>query len=84
MIELWYKLEKNVDKIMYEIEWIKEKADIYWYRMVDWWYDWNTVKQRFDRWYNFHKEKWDKIERYKSSVLRFLDPNSKMKWKQKK
>lgn len=84
MIELWYKLPANRDSILEDIQWLKDKAEIYWYRMVDWWYNWNLIKQKFDAWSEWHKEKKDKIDWYKNSVLRFLNPNNQLKWKQKK
>ena len=84
MIELWYVIELDKNKLLENIEWIREKADIYWYRLVDWSYDWNSVRQKFDRWYERHKGKKESIDNYKNSVITFLNPNKTYKWKQKK
>lgn len=85
MIDMWYSLEKDRDIIIKEIERIKEKADVYWYRMIDWSYDWNTIRQKFDKRSIWHKAKKDKIDNYKLSVITFLSPSEYKKWtKQKK
>lgn len=85
MIDMWYSLEKDRDIIIKDIERVKEKADVYWYRMIDWSYDWNTIRQKFDKWSMRHKAKKDKIDNYKLSVITFLSPSEYKKWtKQKK
>lgn len=85
MIEMWYSLEKDRKVIIKDIERVKEKADVYWYRLIDWSYDWNTIRQKFDRRAERHKAKKDKIDNYKNSVITFLSPSEYKKWtKQKK
>lgn len=85
MIELGYKIEKDRSSVLSNIERVKDKAEIYWYRMIDWNYDWNTLRQKFDRWKEWHIAKKDKIDNYKNSVITFLAPSDFKKWwKQKK
>jgi hypothetical protein len=85
MIEMWYWIEKNKSSVLSNIERVKDKADIYWYRMIDWNYDRNTLRQKFDRRKEWHIAKKDKIDNYKNSVITFLAPSDYKKWwKQKK
>ena len=84
MIMLWYEIENSSKAIKWFIDWMMEKADVYWYRTESWWYAYWEMRSKFDRRYEYHKENWTSIKTYRTSVLQFLDPNKKIKWKQRK
>ena len=84
MVDLWYNVEYDRVKLIECFDWIRDKADLYWYRMADWSFNRNLVKQKFDKWSMYHKHKKDRIDNFKLSVIRFLDPSNDFKWKQKK
>ena len=77
MIQLWYEMENKKEKVLDFIEWMKEKAKIYWYITPTWEKNYWEMKSKFDRWYEWHKWKNTNISNHKSSVLQFLDPNRK-------
>lgn len=84
MIELWYLLEKDKKEIFLFIDWIKEKASIYWYRNLAGDIDRAKFTMQFDKRYEYHKYKKDKIDNFKMSLITFLAPKDNNKWKQKK
>lgn len=68
MIELWHQVEKDRDKIMGEIQKLREKVFLFWY-----WDDWDRVLIQFHKWKDWRSE-WDKkIKKYRASINQFLD-----------
>lgn len=74
LVDYWYKIEKNEKAIKKFIEWLKKTAWVYGYIATSWEIARWTLLQRFDSWYTWHTEKWDKVEKYLSSVLQFIKP----------
>lgn len=68
MIELWHQIEKDRDKIMSEIQKLREKVFLFWY-----WDDWDRVLIQFHKRKDWRSE-WDKkIKKYRASINQFLD-----------
>lgn len=82
LIEWWYKLEKKESEVKKFVDRIKEKAEIYNYKLVNWWIaEWELL-QVFDSWYEYHKGKWD-VSNYLNSVLTFIRNNKQPHFKKK-
>lgn len=74
LVDYGYKIEKNEKAIKKFIEWLKKTAWVYGYISTSWDIARWTLLQKFDSWYTRHQEKWDKVEKYLSSVLQFIKP----------
>ena len=83
LVELWYKVEKNEKEIKKFVDWLKEKAEIYNYKLPDWNIAQWELLQVFDTWYEYHKWKWD-VSNYLSSVLTFMRNYKQPHFKNKK
>ena len=84
MIEMGLVVKENKKDVADFVDWFKEKAKIYNYILPNWNYDFDWMIQRVDRWKTYHQDNKTVIEKYKSSVLQFLDSSRDKRWKQKK
>ncbi len=84
MALLWYNVQKNEKTIKELVDWIKEKADIYWIKNSDWSVAQWTMLQIFDQWYEYWISKGTKVGNHKNSVARFMINYNKFNNKLKK
>ena len=84
MALLWYNVQKNEKTIKELVDWIKEKADIYWIKNSDWSVAQWTMLQIFDQWYEYWTSKGTKVGNHKNSVARFMINYNKFNNKLKK
>ena len=71
LVDGGFKIEKKESEVRKFVEWLKEKAEIYNYKLPNWSIAEWELYQVFDEWYEYHKDKLD-VSNHKSSVLTFL------------
>lgn len=67
-----YKVEKNEQSVRDEIKRLKEKAEIYWYKLPTWETDRWMMKQKFDHCIEWWKNQWKEMKNVKNAFITFL------------
>jgi len=83
LMDYWYKIPATKESVEEWLYWLREKWLIYGYKTPQGHIDYNEMYKKFDRRYEWHSGKWDKVQNYKSSILSFLNPNKPVKWAKK-
>ena len=76
MCDLWYVVNKKEKDIKKLVDWIKEKAEIYNIKNVDWTIAQWTMLQIFDQWYEYWNARWN-LTNHKTAVIRFMMNHNK-------
>jgi len=71
-----YKLEKSEKSVREEIKRLKEKAEIYWYKLPTWEIDRWMMRQKFDHCLEWWKNKWKEMKSVKNAFITFLSNNA--------